>query len=212
MLFNKKPKDKEDKCIGCGKKSNIRYDFCPHCGESKIDETKEAEDFGLLGKSDTLNMNPLADAGIFEKIIGTLMQTAVKTMVSEMKSGNENPPEIKQMPNGIKITLGQQAEKKDKRAKEHKITDEQITRMSGLPRSAAKTNIRRFNDKIVYELSATRVSSLNDIFISKVESGYEIKMIGKNKVYVNSIPVNFPLMRYGITENAIILEFASNQQ
>ena len=35
-----------------------------------------------------------------------------------------------------------------------------------------------------------------DIFISKLESGYEIKAIGSKKIYVNSVPINLPLKQY----------------
>jgi hypothetical protein len=218
MFFKKKSKDNEDKCIGCGKHSNVKYSYCPYCGESKIDELEDAKDFGLLGKNDELaNLNPLANAGVMEQLIGTLMKTAMKTMVSEIKNPQNNEalrPEIQQTPNGIKISIGQpnKNSKKEKKAPEQSVTDDQIERMSSLPRAQAKTSIKRFNDKVIYELSASGVSALEDIFVSKLESGYEIKAIGKSKVYVNSIPVNLPLIRYGITPTGIVMEFDSTQQ
>jgi len=216
MFFNKKNKKEEDKCISCGRNSNLKYNFCPHCGESKMNEAEEAEAFGLLGKSDNIDkLSPASmnDASTLEKIISTMMQTAMKTMINEMQSPNMPKPEIQNLPNGIRITLNQPKKtKKEGKDKEVKISHEQMEKLESLPRTSAKTTIRRFSDKVVYELSASGIESLDDIFISKLENGYEVKALGKNKVYVNSIPVNLPLIKYGITDKTILLEFNSNQQ
>ena len=212
MFFKKKSKNNDDKCISCGKNSNTKYNFCPHCGESKMDEADEAKDFGLIGKTDNIeSMNPLADAGVFERIISMVMQSAVKTLANEMQNPNSPKPEIQNMPNGIRITLNQPKQNKPQKSPENKITQDQLKKISSLPKSPAKTSVKRFNDKLVYELSASGIESLNDIFISKLENGYEIKAIGKNRVYVNTIPVNLQLIKYGLTDNSILLEFNSNQ-
>lgn len=63
------------------------------------------------------------------------------------------------------------------------------------------------SDKVIYELAVPGVQSVQDIFISKLESGYEVKAIGKRKVYVNSLPVNLPLKKYSITDKQVIVEF-----
>ena len=209
MIFSRKKKE-EDKCMSCRKDSSVKYNFCPHCGDSKMDEMEDAEDFGLLGRSDESELNPAADAGAFEKIISTMMQTAVKTLMNEMQNpqNKDAKPEIQNFPNGIRITLNQQDSMKQKKGKE-KITSEQMQRLESLPRANAKTSVRRFSDKVIYELSAAGIASIDDIFISKLETGYEIKALGKSKVYVNTIPVNLPLIKYGLTENSILMEFAS---
>ncbi len=88
---------------------------------------------------------------------------------------------------------------------------EKLKKMSLMPREKAKTNIKRLSDKIVYELATPGVASLQDIFISKLESGYEVKAVGENKVYVNSIPLNLPIKSYSIIDNKISLEFHSGK-
>ena len=51
------------------------------------------------------------------------------------------------------------------------------------------------------------MTSTDDVFISKLESGYETKVIGGKKVFVNSLPINLPLLRYTIANNKLFLEF-----
>ena len=119
-------------------------------------------------------------------------------------------PEIQRFPNGIRISVGgpiaQHRKKNDKPASKI-LTEEQVKRMSKLPRGEAKTDVRRFSDRVVYELNALGVENVEDIFVSKLESGYEVKAIGKKKVYVNSLPVNLPLKRYFIKEDKLFVEF-----
>ena len=71
-----------------------------------------------------------------------------------------------------------------------------------------KTNVRRLSDKVVYELKTTGIESVDDVFVSKLESGYEIKAIGNKKVYVNSLPVSLPMKGYSISDAGITVEFA----
>ena len=57
-------------------------------------------------------------------------------------------------------------------------------------------------------MKAPGIESVEDVFISKLESGYEVKAIGKKKVYVNSLPVNLPLRGYGIdVSKGLMVEF-----
>ena len=117
---------------------------------------------------------------------------------------------IKSSPRGIQIRFGappNKSQQKKKEVIEKIITQEQIKRMSKLPRSEAKSNVRRFSDKVVYDLKASGIEDVKDIFVSKLENGYEIKAIGKNKVYVNSIPVNLPLKKYSLSKAGMSVEF-----
>ena len=83
--------------------------------------------------------------------------------------------------------------------------------MSTLPREKAKTNVKRLGDKIIYELATPGVSSPEDIFISKLETGYEIKAIGSKKIYVNSIPINLQLKNYSISKSKLSVEFKAQE-
>ena len=81
-------------------------------------------------------------------------------------------------------------------------------RMSSMPRTIAKTSVKRINDKIIYELNIPGINSPEDVFVSKLESGYEIKAIGEKKVYVNSLPIDLPIIKFTINSDKLFLEFS----
>jgi hypothetical protein len=146
--------------------------------------------------------------GITEKMINSIMNSLVKSLGNQFN--NMDSQNIKSSPRGIQIRFGappNKSQQKKKEVIEKVITQEQIKRMSKLPRSEAKTNVRRFSDKVVYDLKASGIEDVKDIFVSKLENGYEIKAIGKNKVYVNSIPVNLPLKKYSLSKAGMSVEF-----
>lgn len=221
MLFGKKRR--EIKCDNCNSKLDAKFNFCPHCGQSTIDEQKERKEFGLLGRNDFTkpqrqNENPLANLGITDKLINSIMSNMMKSFDKQMKGAENqntdfmNNADIEQIPNGIKIRIGipQQSansQPKPKTSVKKQITEAQLEKMSSLPRAQAKTHIRRLSDKIVYELAAPGIESTDDVFISKLETGYEIKAIGKKKVYVNSLPVSLPLRSFSIANNKLLVEF-----
>ncbi len=216
MFFNKKSK-KEVKCDSCNKYINENYSFCPHCGISYIDPVEEARDFGMLGKNDeNLDMSQAtpASSGITDKIISSVMQSIIKNMVSQIGNSQKksNMPEVQSFPNGIKIKIGLPTPIKKVQKKVVKqaqtLTEEQMDKMSKLPRATAKTNVRRLPDKVLYEISASGIKSPEDIFISKTESGYEVKAIGKTKIYTNNLPINLPLKGYSIHEKGLLFEFS----
>ncbi|MFH1425602.1 MAG: hypothetical protein ABIG28_02635 [archaeon] len=222
MLFNKKNKNLK-KCEDCGSRVEDKFSFCPHCGNSFLDPQDE-EDYGLLGRDDSLdveeeNYDMFQGFGITDKIIGTMFNSIMKSLNKQFKNQlremdrEVSQPEIRSFPNGISIRLsGPLQQRKKKQGQEKKavreITEEQLKKISSLPKSPAKTNVKRLGNKVVYELSTPGVTALEDIFISKLESGYEIKAIGSKKVYVNSVPINLPLRQYSIVNNKLLVEFS----
>ena len=206
MFFRNK---KKLKCAACNSFVDKKFSYCPHCGNSIIEKSEELRDYGLIGKTDVENMpmSPM-NLGITDKIIGSLVNSLIKNFDKQMQEAVENQsPEIEQLPNGVRIKISQPIKKQKKAYK--KITEEQLNKMASLPRSQAKTSIKRLSDKIIYELSTPGVESTEDILISKLESGYEIKAIGDKKIYVNSLPINLPLKSVSINGNTISVEFKS---
>ncbi len=220
MLFGKK--HKETKCENCNSRIDAKFNFCPYCGQSTMDEQKEIKEFGMLGRNDftrqkTPNQNPLANLGITDKLINSIMSNMMKSFDRQFRNTESQEAEfpgnadIEQLPNGIKIRIGipQSMPKvpKPKTSVKKQITDSQLEKMSNLPRTQAKTHVRRLSDKIIYELAAPGIESTDDVFISKLEEGYEIKAIGKKKVYVNSLPISLPLKSFSIEDNKLLVEF-----
>ena len=206
MFFGNK---KKIECGNCGSKVSKRYSFCPHCGIHLNDE-ENLEDYGMLGKSDLTPLSnfpvPFTDR-MFASIVGSLMKSLNKQMMD--LDNTEGSP----LPNGIKISIGvPQNQKIPKKTKEKKqLTEEQLEKLSRLPRAQAKTSVKRLSNKIIYELVAPGVESANDIIISKLESGYEIKAISNKKLYVNSLPINLPINSYSTDKNKVFIEFKSQQ-
>ncbi len=225
MFFNKKDKETE-KCDSCGTKISTGYNFCPYCGVSFIDPKKEKEDFGLLGKNDLPDMNAenafsLQGLGITDKLISSLFNSLMKNLDKQFRDQMLNVDndyertEIRSFPNGIKIKISgpndvRQRQKPKRAEVEQKVDEFQLKRMSELPREKAKAHVKRIGDKLIYELAAVGISSIEDIFVSKVETGYEIKAIGEKKVYVNNIPINLPLRKYSIIKDKVLFEFKAS--
>lgn len=217
MFFGKK--NKEIKCSNCNSEINDKFNFCPYCGDSLRDEAQEERDLGILGRDDFPRAkeanNLMQNLGFTDKIFSSLMNQMMKSIDKEMKEATKQEPKrkanITQMPNGISISIGIPQQIKPRKEKtriiKKDITEEQMKKLSSFPRTEAKMEIKRLSDKVTYELMTSGVQSPEDVFISKLENGYEIKAIGKNKVYTNSISIDLPLKGFYLSDKNILLEF-----
>jgi hypothetical protein len=209
-MFGMKKKKTID-CEFCGEGIEKTFDYCPFCGEQLFEE-EESEDFGMLGKNEEGNLQEnvfsVQGLGVMDKMLGGLMNNLVKTLNKEFSKeiNKQNKTEVRSYPNGINITIGNQ-ESKQEIASIKKISDKLIEKMSGLPRTSAKTNVKRINDKVIYELLTPGLESKDDVIISKLERGYEIKAVSPKKVYVNTIPISLPLKNLSVDNNRLYVEF-----
>lgn len=225
MIFGNKDKKK---CEGCGSKANKSYSFCPHCGNNFLDSKKDQRDFGMLGRNDFSEQpgNEIAAPfgitdKLFNSVFNSLMKNLDKQMRDQMKDMDRGfgDAEVKSFPNGIRIKVsgpqGMNAPNKVNKINtsvNRTVGESQIRKMNSLPRAKAKSNVKRIGDRVVYELSTPGVLSPEDVFVSKLESGYEIKVIGDKKVYVNSVPITLPLKKYTISKNKLLIEFNAGHQ
>lgn len=195
---------KKQDCPRCKSRIKDEFDFCPHCGCDVRNPEKDLRDYGLLGKNEISGMPMMGGGGmgIADRLIGSIFNSLMKNIESQL----QNAPEMQAIPNGITIKVGGPQQNITK-VKRKSLTQDQVKRMTGLPRVEAKTDVRRLTDRVVYELKANDIESIDDIFVSKVESGYEVKAIGKKKIYVNTLPVNLPLKSYSIGDNGLVFEF-----
>src|SRR3989344_9010760 len=225
MLFGKKSKD-QIKCRVCSSKVSSDFAFCPHCGSVLNEEPKEDDkDYGLLGKDDSLSSLEKSfqgnNFGITDKIVSSIFNSLVKSLDKQFKDVDKQSArdmgraEIKSFPTGIRIKISPATQSKPKqKAQKTKrvITPEQMEKMTSLPRSEAKANVRRLSDKVIYELTTPGVESTDDVFVSKLENGYEIKAIGNKKVYFKSLPVNLPIRGFSIGKNKLLVEFKTENE
>src|SRR3989344_6155744 len=185
MFFKKKSDKEKARCFNCESKVSDEFMFCPYCGESLVNPEEEMKEFGLLGRNDLINEEffaPPAQLGMMEKMVNSLFKTLVKNIEQQARESGNEKSEVTAYPNGIKIKIGMplqgatqatQAQPPAVKA----ITEEQIKKMSGLPRAKAKMTMRRLNNKLIYELNTPGITSTEDVLLAKIESGYEVKAI-----------------------------------
>ena len=227
-MFNKK------KCKKCGKKSSKEFDFCPYCGNSTNDNSKN-EDWGMLGKNDFFNDAEIKLPFGFNVLLNSLMKNLDKEfreldkeIGKEEKQKNQKSPMFKNQ-GGISISIStsgnsppkikvnsfgnvpefQEEERELKKIASKStpmLSDKNIKKLSNLPREEPSSNIRRLSNKIVYEINLPGVKSIEDISIIKLENSIEIKAIGKEKAYFKLIPINYPIKNYKLSDEKLVLE------
>ncbi|HLC73605.1 hypothetical protein J4416_02015 [Candidatus Pacearchaeota archaeon] len=212
----------DKKCKRCEGKLKEEFSFCPFCSLDLRNPSADMREFGMLGKNDSVFNTPLiggGGVGINDSVVNSIFSNVMKMMENQLKNLDsdsldfgDSKPEISRLPNGIQIKMGPSMRKnKPSEPKVRVISEDQRARMTKLPRGQAKAEIRRLSDKIIYELATPGVSNVEDIFVSKVESGYEVKAVGSKKVYFNSLQINLPLKKYFVKENCLTLEFGLEQ-
>jgi len=194
---------KKKKCKKCKRKINSQYEFCPYCGNSLNENFKK--DWGILGKSDDLNesrqfSSPMFGGDIFGKMLGNAMRMLQKEMQKQMKNSDLKPrTNFRLMVNGKEVNLNKVPEQFKPKVVEKKISSvkipshlskENFKKFSKLPREEPVTNVRRFSDKIVYEISI------------------EIKAVAKDKSYFKIVQINLPIINYNLSKGKLVLEFS----
>ena len=214
MLFGKK----NIKCENCKSKISTEYSYCPYCGNGMVDSEKVAKEFGMLGKNDAIDEDFIKrnmaskNLTITDRMISAMVSGLMKGIDQQIREASKG--EVTSTPRGIRIQIGmpQEEVKQPKKTQKHdfsinKISDNQLEKLKNLPKSNAKTSVKRIGDKLIYELDTPGLLDIKDVFVSKLESGYEIKAISQKKVYVNSLPVNMPIKSFTLRENKLSIEF-----
>lgn len=91
-----------------------------------------------------------------------------------------------------------------------KFTNEAKESFQKLPKKQPETNVRRFSDKVIYEIDIPGVESIKDISISQMENSIEIRAVSKENAYEKIIPIGLPIIRYGLSKGKLVLELRGN--
>lgn len=209
---------KKNLCTKCKKKVEEKYAFCPHCGHKMGAENEE--DWGMLGKNDFVSSNLQLPMG-FNSIFNALVKNLTKEMDSQLRNNAFNDPNTKKIKKGnlsisistfggspkIKLARLPDGQKpKEKKFKQIFFSQEKIKEFANLPKTEPKTSVKRFSDKLVYEIEIPEVKSMSDISIVKLENSIEIKAIGEKKAYSKIIPINLPIKDYTLSDEKLTLE------
>lgn len=216
-------------CKNCGEKTSEKYNFCPYC-RAPLNEPFNEEDWGMLGKNDFTS--PLEEIKL-PMGLNTLFNSVMKNLnkqfteldrkareeksvpktkkggisISISTSGNF-PPEIRVKSFGDLPELQEKKKKINKKINGLNVDDlrKKFKKFSGLPRKEPTTDIRRFSNRIIYEIKMPGVKSMKDVSIIQLENSIEIKAVAKDKAYSKLIPISLPIKKYNLEKGKLVLE------
>jgi len=196
------------KCSSCAKKVDRKFNYCPYCGVG-FKNVQNEKNFGMLGRDDSMGeirQEPKLPFGV-NKIVGSLM----KQLEKQMGDINFNQ---KGVPKGFKIRLStghpqigqiiQGGPKKETAILN--ISQEEAERRIGLPKTEAKSKVRRLADRIIYEIVTPGVKMKKDVVVTELASGLEVRAYSKNKCYIKFIPLKVEIIRYYVEDEKVFLE------
>lgn len=209
------------KCDRCGENVEKKHRYCSTCGNDLSKNSQE--DWGMLGKNDFKEeQDPFSNSffgGLSGNMLNKMLGSAMKMLEKEMQKGIQeanNTPKtnIRLMINGKEIDLNKQQRSSIKPQQSEQIPKNiqknlplnSLKKLSKLPKVEPKTTIRRFGDKVVYEVEIPGVKSIKDISIIRLENSIEIKAIAKDKAYLKLLPVSLPILNYNLEKDKLILE------
>lgn len=191
------------KCRGCAEKVDKKFNYCPHCGASMKAEDK---DMGMLGFSDAgkIEQELKLPFGV-EKIMGSLVKQLEKQI------GNMEVDEKTGMPKGFKIQIGRMpmgavAQKPMKKREIVLVSGEEAERRAGLEKVEAESRVKRLGDVIIYEIKAPGVMRKEDVVVTELETGIEIRAFAKDKCYVKVIPLKVEILGMRIDREKVSVE------
>lgn len=221
---------KKVKCKNCSEKFNNSFSYCPACG-TPTGKSKKEEDYGLLGKSDSVDPFEAFEkgmmGGISSKMLNKMLGGAMKMLENEMKRNmqNTNPQPFQPKtnfelyingkrisPKNIKVTRREIPIKTQSQTTKHKthtnyhFSEETQKQYAKMNKTEPVTNVRRLSNQVVYEVDIPGVESIKDVAVIKLENSIEIRAITKEKAYKKIIAVDLPLKRYKLENEKLILE------
>ncbi|MBI4116463.1 hypothetical protein HY449_01830 [Candidatus Pacearchaeota archaeon] len=206
-------------CKRCGENSSNKHNFCPNCGVPFNNKKTKRNDFGMLGESDFDEagefQNPFFGGlagGMINKMFESAVKMFEKEMEREMKRGMQNPRTNFQLfINGKPVKFenapgqrnfeGRRAEIQNSALPKNNLKD-----FPSLPKKEPTTEVRRFSNKLIYEINLPGVKSDKDISIVKLENSIEIKAVAGDSAYKKIIPINLPVTNYNLSNGKLVLE------
>ena len=194
------------KCRGCAEKVDRKFNYCPSCGSSL--KVGNGGDFGMLGSSDSGRVEEELKLPFgVEKIMDSLVKQIEKQL------GSMDIDEKTGMPKGLKIQIargpmGQHATRGNAPKKKNVvvISREESERRAGLKRVNAESKVKRLGDLIVYEIEAPGLTKKEDIVITELETGIEIRAYSKDKCYVKVVPLKVEILGWKVEREKVFVE------
>ena len=203
--------------------SSNKSNFCPNCGVpfNVGNSGKSSENYGMLGENDFsenfLDMKNPFLGGFNGKMMGKMFESAVrmleKEMQREMKRQNPQKTNFQLFINGKKVNIEKNLNNSLQRTKRQKremssenLPQATLKKFGDFPKKEPETNVRRFSDKVIYEINMPGLKSEKEISIIKLENSIEIKALGNDVIYRKIIPISLPITDYKISNDKLVLE------
>ena len=197
-------------CNSCSKKVRKNSNFCPNCGNS-FNKPISREDFGVLGIND--KSNGIQEEFKFPFGMDKMINSLVKQLEKQMNDANlEN---FEGAPRGFRINMStgkprqtnQIVQNKPKNIRPIKeIPQKETSRRNKLPKVEAESKVKRLGDKIIYEITMPNIISKDNVVITELASGLEVRGYSKNKCYVKFIPLRIEVLGYYLEREKLFLE------
>jgi len=134
----------------------------------------------------------------------------MREMAKEMGDNNNlSNGKIKLMINGKEITPKKNKNDFDKKNTKFLPIDfskDNLKKWKELSKEEPKSNIKRVDNKINYEIEIPEVRSIQDVSIIKLENSLEVRAVGEKKAYIKKIPIDLPLKKYSLLKGLLTLE------
>ena len=194
------------------------------------------EDFGMLGKNDFISNNPINEIKLpmpfnaifnsliknldkefqeLDKEIGKKQQSSQKSNLHtggisiSIASTPGKTPKIEVRSFGNMPEFHQKEKEIKKQVKKTEFSEDNLKKLSKLPRQEPSTQIKRLSNKLIYEIDVPGVKSIKDISIIELENSIEIKAIGKDRAYFKLIPLDYPIVSEKFSKGKLVLELDS---
>jgi HSP20 family molecular chaperone IbpA len=193
------------KCRSCGEKVERKFNYCPWCG-GPLKVGEDRDDFGMLGRDDSRRIQEDMKLPFgMEKIMGSLVKQLEKQM------GDMNFDEKNGFPKGIKIQIarrptGQVVQKKMPRSKVVEVSEKENERRARLKKVEAKSRVKRLGDMIIYEIETPGLKKKEDVVITELATGLEIRAYSKDKCYMKVIPLKVEILNWKVDRERVMIE------
>ena len=197
------------KCPACARKIERKFSYCPYCGVG-FKGRSEKGDFGMLGIDDS------GEEVEVEQKLPFGMEKIMNSLIGQLERQMNNMNASEGMPRGFQVRISRGSPQgrvvqafPEKKAKGLKVSDEENERRMGLVKVDAKSRVRRLGDRIVYEIEAPGIRRKEDVVLTKLATGLEIKAYSDERCYVKFIPLTVEVIGYGVRGEKVVVELKS---
>jgi len=201
------------KCPSCAKKIEKKFNYCPYCGAS-FKAGGDQANFGMLGRNDS-------NEKVQEELklpfgMNKIMNSLVKQLEGQL--GNMDMGDGQRLPKNVKIrvargpaqTFAQKADGRgqmvEKKIEMPVVSDKENARRMGLPKVEVESRIKRLGDSIIYEIEAPGVKKKDDVVLTALATGLEVRAYSKDKCYMKFIPLKVEVVEYDVKPDKVVLE------